>query len=77
MAASHQIVHGLLVVRVEPQRPLVSQLGRLIVPPRTGEGLGHVVVNLIGDSLVKYRVTRMVAKKIMLTSNSKFRHRPG
>ena len=24
-----------------------------------------------------YRVTRMVAEKIMLTSNSKFRHRPG
>lgn len=54
MAASHQIVHGLLVVRVEPQRPLVSQLGRLIVPPRTGEGLGHVVVNLVDVSLVKY-----------------------
>ena len=26
---------------------------------------------------VNYRVTRMVAEKIMLTSNSKFRHRPG
>ena len=24
-----------------------------------------------------YRVTRMVAENIMLTSNSKFRHRPG
>ena len=24
-----------------------------------------------------YRVTRMVAERIMLTSNSKFRHRPG
>ena len=58
MAASHQIVHGLLVVRVEPQRPLVSQLGRLIVPPRTGEGLGHVVVNLWDDSFVKYWVTK-------------------
>ena len=27
--------------------------------------------------LAVYRVTRMVAEKIMLTSNSKFRHRPG
>ena len=53
MAVSHQIVHGLLVIRVELQRPLVSQLGRL-VPPRTRERLGHIVVNLMDDSLVKY-----------------------
>ena len=29
------------------------------------------------DDACMYRVTRMVAEKIMLTSNSKFRHRPG
>merc|ERR1711879_820374 len=35
-------------------------------------------VNVMSRSLHNtYRVTRMVAEKIMLTSNSKFRHRPG
>ena len=37
----------------------------------------HVEAEVVSNSRIDYRVTRMVAEKIMLASNSKFRHWPG